>query len=57
MPFINKSIKLIAGHSGKDKFESYQSIIDELNLSSRIVLDINFISEKKRNCISKQQIV
>ncbi len=54
MPFINKSIKLIiAGHSGKDKFESYQSIIDELNLSSRIVLDINFISEKKRELYFK----
>ena len=55
MPFINKSIKLIiARHfSGKDKFESYQSIIDELNLSSRIVLDINFISEKKRELYFK----
>ncbi|MBJ60187.1 MAG: hypothetical protein CMP64_06385 [Flavobacteriales bacterium] len=54
MPYIDSSIKLIvAGHSGKDKFENYQSIIDELELSSRMILDINFISEEKRELYFK----
>ena len=58
MPYIDSSIKLIiAGHSGKEKFENYQSIIDELDLSSRLILDINFISEEKENYILKLPIV
>lgn len=49
MPNVDSSIHLIiAGHSGKDDFNKYQSIIDELDLSSRLVLDIDYISEVKR---------
>ena len=54
MPNIDSSIHLIiAGHSGKDDFNNYQSIIDELDLSSRLVLDINYISEEKRELYFK----
>ena len=54
MPNIDSSIHLIiAGHSGKDDFNKYQSIIDELDLSSRLVLDINYISEEKRELYFK----
>ena len=58
MPNIECSIHLIiAGHTVKDDFNNYQSIIDELDLSSRLVLDINYISEEKENYILKQLIV
>ena len=54
MPNIDSSIHLIiAGHSAKDDFNKYQSIIDELDLSSRLVLDINYISEEKRELYFK----
>jgi len=54
MPQIDSSIHLIvAGHSGKDDFSKYQSIIDELDLSSRLLLDINYISEEKRELYFK----
>ena len=54
MPNIDSSIHLIiAGHSGKDDFSKYQSIIDELDLSSRLVLDTNYISEDKRELYFK----
>ncbi len=54
MPNIDSSIHLIiAGHTGKDDFNKYQSIIDELDLSSRLVLDINYISEEKRELYFK----
>ena len=49
MPEIDSSIHLIiAGHSGKDDFAYYQKMIDEFDLSHRIVQDINYISEEKR---------
>lgn len=54
MPLIDASTHLIiAGHSGKDDFSKYQSIIDELDLSSRLILDINYISEEKRELYFK----
>ena len=49
MPNIDPSIQLIiAGHSGKEDFIKYKEIIEELNLSGRLILDINYISEEKR---------
>ncbi len=54
MTNIDSSIHLIiAGHSGKDDFNKYQFIIDELDLSSRLVLDINYITEDKRELYFK----
>ena len=54
MPTIDSSIHLIiAGHPGKDDFNKYQSIIDELDLSNRLVLDIDYISEEKRELYFK----
>jgi len=54
MPQIDSSIHLIiAGHSGKEDFSQYQEIIDELNLTDRLVLDVNYISEKKRELYFK----
>ena len=54
MPNIDSSIHLIiAGDTAKDDFNKYQSIIDELDLSSRLVLDINYISEEKRELYFK----
>lgn len=54
LPLIDASVHLIiAGHTGKEDFGHYQSIIDELNLSDRIVLDINYITEEKRELYFK----
>ena len=54
MPKIDPSIELIvAGHLGKDDFSKYQSIIDELDLASRLILDIDYISEEKRELYFK----
>ena len=54
LPQIDSSIHLIiAGHTGKEDFGQYQAIIDELDLSSRLVLDINYISEEKRELYFK----
>ena len=54
MPHIDESVHLIiAGHTGKEDFRKYQAIIDEHNLSQRIVLDINYITEEKRELYFK----
>tara|TARA_B100000963_G_scaffold110976_1_gene96568 strand:+ start:3930 stop:5051 length:1122 start_codon:yes stop_codon:yes gene_type:complete len=54
MPNIDSNIHLIiAGHSGKEDFNQYELIIDQLKLKNRLILDINYISENKRELYFK----
>lgn len=51
---INMDVKLIiAGKVWKDNFDDYQKIIKDKNLSDRVVLDIQFISDLKREVYFK----
>ena len=51
---INMDVKLIiAGKVWKDNFDDYQKIIKDKNLSDRVVLDIQFISDQKREVYFK----
>ena len=53
---MTPSIQLIiAGHSGKEDFtyKKYKEIIEELNLSGRLIFDINYISEERESGILK----
>ncbi|MDB2415668.1 glycosyltransferase family 4 protein [bacterium] len=54
MTFLKPKIHLIiAGETGKENFEKYQQRIDELNIADRIVLDLNYISDSKRELYFK----
>jgi glycosyltransferase involved in cell wall biosynthesis len=54
MAFVNQNIKLIvAGKVWKDDFKFYQKIIDQNQLNQRVLLDICFISDKKRELYFK----
>ena len=54
MPAIDNSIHLIiAGSSGKVNFHQYQEAIDRLNISDRVLLDVNYITEEKRELYFK----
>jgi glycosyltransferase involved in cell wall biosynthesis len=54
MACINSSIHLIiAGDTGKESFDKYQNLIDKLGISERIILDINYVSDSKRELYFK----
>ncbi|MBL6657914.1 MAG: glycosyltransferase family 4 protein [Flavobacteriales bacterium] len=54
IPKVNPNVRLIiAGDTGKENFEKYQKIIDELNISQRLILDINYISDARRELYFK----
>lgn len=54
MQAVNEPIKLIvAGKVWKDNFDHYQNIINRNNLEERVILDIQFISDEKRELYFK----
>jgi glycosyltransferase involved in cell wall biosynthesis len=54
MACISSSIHLIiAGDTGKESFDKYQNLIDKLGISERIILDINYVSDSKRELYFK----
>ena len=54
MACINSSIHLIiAGDTGKESFDKYQNLINKLGISERVILDINYVSDSKRELYFK----
>jgi glycosyltransferase involved in cell wall biosynthesis len=54
MSGINSSIHLIiAGDTGKESFDKYQNLINKLGISERVILDINYVSDSKRELYFK----
>ena len=54
LPDIDINVKLIvAGKVWKDNFNFYQKIIDENKLNDRVILDIKFIHDRKRELYFK----
>jgi glycosyltransferase involved in cell wall biosynthesis len=54
MAEVNSSIKLIvAGKLWKDNFDVYQQIMDDYKLTDKVILDIQFISDQKRELYFK----
>ncbi len=45
----DKTYLIIAGRPWKDSFEPYQALIDELGIADKIIMDIQYISDEKRN--------
>lgn len=54
MQKVNPRVRLIiAGDKGKENFEEYQKLINDLGMGGRIDLDINFVSDSKRELYFK----
>lgn len=50
MPYIHSNTRLIiAGKPVNGKFDAYQQIIDRLSIAERVILDIEYITDAKRD--------